>query len=154
MNLARTTASRAEIEPALALFRETGDRAGEGRALDAMTMAAFLAGDLDTAIACAAEALPHLAAAGDRPTEASCLSTLGFVLLYRGRRAEGEARLPGLALPGPARHRRPGAGGLSSSASAPRSSSRTATGAARSTRPAPGSPSRASSSTGSGPWRR
>ena len=63
---------------------------GEGRALDALAMAHMIAGDLDAAITHAREALPRLARAGERQTEASCLSNLAWALLYRGRRAEGE----------------------------------------------------------------
>jgi hypothetical protein len=54
-------------------------------------MVTALAGELDTSIAHAQTALPRLAAAGDRETEASCISTLGFAICYRGRRSDGEA---------------------------------------------------------------
>ncbi len=90
LNLARCTAGRRELEAALALFREAGDAAGEGRALDALAMCVLIAGDLDLAIAHARAAMPRLAEAGDRHTEVSCTANLGFALLYRGRRAEGE----------------------------------------------------------------
>jgi class 3 adenylate cyclase/tetratricopeptide (TPR) repeat protein len=90
LNLAHMTASRTELTRALALFREAGHVAGEGRALDALSMAHMIAGDLDAAITHAREALPRLARAGERHTEASCLSNLAWALLYRGRRAEGE----------------------------------------------------------------
>ena len=91
LNLARMTA-RAGVSSsrALDLFREARDEGGEGRALDALAMALALSGDLDASLAHAREALPRLAASGDRQTEASCMSNLAFVLLYRGRRAEGE----------------------------------------------------------------
>ena len=91
VNLARLGAGRLELERALERFRQVGDGGGEGRALDALTMATALAGELDTAVAHAQAALPRLAAAGDRQTEASCMASLAFVLFYRGRRAEGEA---------------------------------------------------------------
>jgi class 3 adenylate cyclase/tetratricopeptide (TPR) repeat protein len=90
MNLARASAARRELEQALALFRSLGDAAGEGRVLDVLAMTVLEAGDLDAAIACYREALPRLAAAGDRQTETSCAANLGFALLYRGHRAEGE----------------------------------------------------------------
>jgi tetratricopeptide (TPR) repeat protein len=91
VNLARLGAGRLELERALERFRQVGDGGGEGRALDALAMATALAGELDTAVAHAQAALPRLAAAGDRQTEASCTASLAFVLFYRGRRAEGDA---------------------------------------------------------------
>jgi class 3 adenylate cyclase/tetratricopeptide (TPR) repeat protein len=94
MNLARAGAARGELERALELFRALGDTAGEGRALDMLGMALFCAADLDAAVACSQAALPHLGAAGDRQTEASCMTTLAMSLLYRGRRTEGEPWLP------------------------------------------------------------
>ena len=53
-------------------------------------MVTALGGDLDGAMVHARAALPRLAGADDRPTEASSMSTLAFALLWRGRRAEGE----------------------------------------------------------------
>ena len=90
LNLARMTAGRRELARALDLFREARDVRGEGRALDALAMALALSGDLDASLAHTREALPRLAASGDRQTEASCMSNLAFILIYRGRRAEGE----------------------------------------------------------------
>ncbi|HSD25848.1 MAG TPA: hypothetical protein VLL75_01030, partial [Vicinamibacteria bacterium] len=90
LNLARMTASRHELTRALGLFREAGDVGGEGRVLDALAMALMIVGELDASVAHAREALPRLVEAGDRQTEASCLSNLAWALLYRGRRAEGE----------------------------------------------------------------
>jgi class 3 adenylate cyclase/tetratricopeptide (TPR) repeat protein len=90
VNLARIGASVEELTRALELFRQLGDPAGEGRALDVLAMAAGLGGDLDAAIAYARDAVARLAEAGDRSTEASCASNLGFFLLYRGARLEGE----------------------------------------------------------------
>jgi class 3 adenylate cyclase/tetratricopeptide (TPR) repeat protein len=90
LNLARMTASRHELGAALGLFREPRNVGGEGRALDALAMALMISGDLDASIAHAKEALPRLFEAGDRQTEASCMSNLAWALLYRGRRAEGE----------------------------------------------------------------
>ena len=90
LNLAQMTASRRELTGALTLFREARDVGGEGRALDALAMALMIGGELDASVAHAREALPRLAEAGDRQTEASCLSNLAWALLYRGRRAEGE----------------------------------------------------------------
>ena len=90
LNLARMTASRGELSAALHLFRHAGDVGGEGRALDALAMTIALSGDLDASIEHMREALPRLVESGDRQTESSCMATLGFVLLLRGRRAEGE----------------------------------------------------------------
>ena len=90
LNLAHMTASRGELTRALGLFREARDVGGEGRALDALAMALMIVGELDASVAHAREALPRLVEAGDRQTEASCLSNLAWALLYRGRRAEGE----------------------------------------------------------------
>jgi class 3 adenylate cyclase/tetratricopeptide (TPR) repeat protein len=90
LNLGRTTASRSELSRALTLFGEAGDVGGEGRALDALGMAQLVSGDLDAAIQHGRDALPRLAEAGDRQTEASCLANLAWALLYRGRRADGE----------------------------------------------------------------
>jgi class 3 adenylate cyclase/tetratricopeptide (TPR) repeat protein len=91
INLARAGTARRELEQALALFRVLGDTAGEGRVLDVLAMVLLCAGDMDASIACAREAIPRLAAAGDRETEASCSIALGFALLCRGRGAEGES---------------------------------------------------------------
>jgi class 3 adenylate cyclase/tetratricopeptide (TPR) repeat protein len=89
-NLGRMARSRRELEGALALFRDAGDVGGEGRVLDALAMALFIAGDIGAGIAWAQAALPRLAAAGDRQTEASCRANLGFSLMYAGRRDEAE----------------------------------------------------------------
>jgi class 3 adenylate cyclase/tetratricopeptide (TPR) repeat protein len=94
LNLARMAASRSDLTRALALFRAAGDTGGEGRALDALTMALLISGELDASIAHGREALPRLAGSGDRETEASCLSSLAWAYLFRGRRSEGEACLP------------------------------------------------------------
>ena len=51
---------------------------GEGRALDALAMALMIVGELDASVAHAREALPRLAEAGDRQTEASCLANLAW----------------------------------------------------------------------------
>jgi class 3 adenylate cyclase/tetratricopeptide (TPR) repeat protein len=90
LNLARMTDSRQELGRALALFRELGDVGGEARALDALSMAHLVSGDLDGAIGHAQEAIPRLVQVGDRNTETSCRANLAWSLLYRGRRAEGE----------------------------------------------------------------
>ena len=90
LNLARMTASRQELGHALALFRELGDVGGEARALDALSMAHLVSGDLDGAIGHAQEAIPRLVQVGDRSTETSCRANLAWSLLYRGRRSEGE----------------------------------------------------------------
>jgi class 3 adenylate cyclase/tetratricopeptide (TPR) repeat protein len=90
LNLARLSSSRPELERALERFRQAGDEGGEGRALDALAMVAALGGHLDAAVAHAHAALPRLAAAGDRQTEASSMFTIAFALHYRGRRAEGQ----------------------------------------------------------------
>jgi len=94
LNLARMAASRSDLTRALALYRAAGDVAGEGRALDALTMALLISGDLDASIAHGQEALPRLAQSGDRETEGSCHSSLAWAYLFRGRRSEGEACLP------------------------------------------------------------
>jgi len=93
LNLARTTASRSELTRALTLFGEAGDVGGEGRALDALAMALMVSGNLDAAIQHGLDALPRLVAAGDRQTEASCLSNLAWAQLYRGRRSDGEPNI-------------------------------------------------------------
>jgi tetratricopeptide (TPR) repeat protein len=53
-------------------------------------MALALSGNLAESTAHLREALPRLAESGDRQTEVSCMSSLAFVLLYRGHRADGE----------------------------------------------------------------
>jgi class 3 adenylate cyclase/tetratricopeptide (TPR) repeat protein len=93
VNLARATAGRRELTRALTLFGQAGDVGGQGRALDALAMADQISGDLDAAIQHGREALPRLVESGDRQTEASCLANLAWVLLYRGRRAEGESSM-------------------------------------------------------------
>jgi len=90
LNLARMTASRREISAALGQFRDAGDLGGEGRALDALGMTLALSGELDASIEHVRAALPRLAESEDRRTEASCMSTLAFVLAYRGHRPEAE----------------------------------------------------------------
>ena len=90
LNLARMTASRREVSAALVQFRDAGDMGGEGRALDALGMTLALSGELDASIEHVRDALPRLAESEDRQTEASCMSTLAFVLAYRGHRPEAE----------------------------------------------------------------
>jgi class 3 adenylate cyclase/tetratricopeptide (TPR) repeat protein len=90
LNLARMTASRRELSRALALFQRVADVRGQGQALDALSMALMISGDLDAGIQHGREALLHLAESGDRQTEASCLANLAWSLLFRGRRSEGE----------------------------------------------------------------
>jgi tetratricopeptide (TPR) repeat protein len=75
--------SRAEVERVLALAREIGDRASEGKALAAIAWAAMWARDLDGAVANAREAI-EVAGADGGDAVARSYFTMGFVRAVSG----------------------------------------------------------------------
>ena len=83
LNVVQMTASRRELEAALALFEEAGDVRGQGRALEMLGMNVQLSGDLERAGAVLDRALPLLRASGDRRAEISALASESGTRAFR-----------------------------------------------------------------------
>ncbi|MER7280031.1 hypothetical protein ABT369_36895 [Dactylosporangium sp. NPDC000244] len=81
---ARYDSSRAHLEEARRLYRESGDAWGEGRATQLAGATAWLAGDLDAAADLLAASLTAFRDLADAESAASSLTHLGAVAHYRG----------------------------------------------------------------------
>ena len=93
LNLVRMTESRRELEAALALFRELDDAPGQGRALEMLAMNLWLSGHVGSAVAAVEEALPKLAAAGERRGEITALVGLGAARAWGDKMSSGRPSL-------------------------------------------------------------
>ena len=90
LNLARISESQRDLERAVAIFQDLGDEHGGARALDVLAMADGIGGRVDRCIERAREALRRCQDLGDRLSQASLMSNIGFWLSWAGRRHEGE----------------------------------------------------------------
>jgi tetratricopeptide (TPR) repeat protein len=93
LNLVRMTESRRELEAALALYRELDDAPGQGRVLEMLAMNLWLSGHVGSAVAAVEEALPKLAAAGDRRGEITALVGLGAARAWGDKMSSGRPSL-------------------------------------------------------------
>jgi tetratricopeptide (TPR) repeat protein len=93
LNLVQMTESRRELEAALALFRELDDAPGQGRALEMLAMNLWLSGHVGSAVAAVEEALPKLAAAGERRGEITALVGLGAARAWGDKMSSGRPSL-------------------------------------------------------------
>ena len=93
LNLVRMTESRRELEAALALYRELDDAPGQGRALEILAMNLWLSGHVGAAVAAVEEALPKLAAAGERRGEITALVGLGAARAWGDKMSSGRPSL-------------------------------------------------------------
>jgi class 3 adenylate cyclase/tetratricopeptide (TPR) repeat protein len=83
LNVVQMTASRRELEAALALFEQLDDVPGQGRTLEMLGMNVQLSGDLERADAILERALPLLRASGDRRAEVSALASGSATRAFR-----------------------------------------------------------------------
>jgi len=90
LNLARIDESQHQLDRALAIFEALADEHGCARTLDVLAMADGITGRIERCIEREREALRLLERLGERGTQPSVITNIGFWIAFAGRRAEAE----------------------------------------------------------------